>query len=399
MDLLQITRLVAIDALRGSAGRCSSIGELSLHLAEAMQWLCRAQDAYPPGGVSIDYSLFRGWRPGYPETTGYIIPTFVTYANAVKRPEYLDRAIRMADWELSIQRHDGSFAGGPAGSSLGSFVFDTGQILFGLIEAHRVSGDVKYLDAAIRAADWLVDNQEPGGMWKRYTYNGIPHVYYTRVAWGLAELGNYADRSRFANAARRNIDWALTQQLPNGWFDSAGFTPDAHRAPYTHTIAYTVEGVLEVGVALGRQEYVDAAVRSADALLTLCGAGMLRARYDRNWGSRDGFSCLTGNSQIALILLRLSKLRGDTKYLSTAQDINRLSCRCQEIVGAPQVRGAISGSYPIWGSYQRFAFPNWAAKFFADALLMEMACVGHSDSAGQSSYEPEPMGASKGDSR
>jgi hypothetical protein len=35
------------------------------------------------------------------------------------------------------------------------------------------------------------------------------------------------------------------------------------------------------------------------------------------------------------------------------------------------VRGALAGSVPIWGRYSRFEFPNWAAKFFADALMMD----------------------------
>lgn len=39
------------------------------------------------------------------------------------------------------------------------------------------------------------------------------------------------------------------------------------------------------------------------------------------------------------------------------------------------VRGAIPGSAPMWGAYSRFEFPNWAAKFFADALMMDMVDV------------------------
>jgi len=34
------------------------------------------------------------------------------------------------------------------------------------------------------------------------------------------------------------------------------------------------------------------------------------------------------------------------------------------------VRGAIAGSYPLWGRYLRWRYPNWAAKFFLDALLL-----------------------------
>jgi len=37
-----------------------------------------------------------------------------------------------------------------------------------------------------------------------------------------------------------------------------------------------------------------------------------------------------------------------------------------------EVRGGIAGSWPIWGAYSRFEFPNWAAKFFADALMLNM---------------------------
>jgi uncharacterized protein YyaL (SSP411 family) len=370
MDTLQLMRFLATDCV-GFEGRHEDVGDLDLHLEAAMQWLCRAQDAYPPGGVSIDYSLVRGWRPGYPETTGYIIPTFVQYAAVSKKDEYLERAVRMADWELSIQERDGSFKGGPWGSDLGSFVFDTGQILFGLIEAHRLTRQDKYLQAAIRAGDWLVEKQDREGMWKVCTYHDIPHAYYTRVAWGLAELGRHAHQRTYVDAACRNIDWALTQQLENGWFDSAGFTVAGHARPFTHTIAYTIEGVLETGARLGREDYVQAAARSAEALLEVARDGRFLGRYDRSWQSADRYACLTGNAQISMIFLRLREILGGDKYLSAARAANRFLCQCQQTRGAPQTRGAISGSYPIWGGYQRFVFPNWAAKFFADALLLE----------------------------
>ncbi len=370
MDPLNLVKFLAAD-LRAPKGRHGGDAPLELHLEAAMRWLCRAQDAYPPGGVSIDYSLIRGWRPGYPETTGYIIPTFVKYGALLKRDEYVERAIRMADWELSIQESDGSFKGGPWGSGLGSFVFDTGQILFGLVEAHKVTRQEKYLAAAVRAADWLVKVQDPAGMWKRHTYHDIAHVYYTRVAWGLAELGNYVNHGVYKDAACRNADWVLTQQLPNGWFNQAGFTSAGHEAPFTHTIAYTIEGLLETGDCLGRREYVDAAERAAKSLLGVCRNGFFRGTYDRDWQSRATYSCLTGNAQIAIIFLRLLRLRGERRFLPAAQAINKFLCRCQYTSGAPQTAGAISGSYPIWGGYQRFAFPNWAAKFFADALMLQ----------------------------
>jgi len=38
----------------------------------------------------------------------------------------------------------------------------------------------------------------------------------------------------------------------------------------------------------------------------------------------------------------------------------------------PVVCGGIAGSAPIWGRYSMFEYPNWAAKFFADAMMMRM---------------------------
>jgi uncharacterized protein YyaL (SSP411 family) len=370
MDLVQLIKFLMLDA-GAPAPRRRVAHSLDTHLQAAMSWLCRAQDACPAGGVALDYSLRCGWSPGYPETTGYIIPTFIRYAAVSGEEEYLERALRMADWELSIQEPDGSFQGGPQGSGLGSFVFDTGQVVFGLLEAHRLSGRDKYLQGAVGAGDWLVRMQDPEGMWRRAAYHHIPHVYYTRVAWALAELGNYLDSQVYRDAACRNIDWALTQQLDNGWFRCAGFTEAGHRAPFTHTIAYTIEGVLETGVCLRREDYVDAAARSALALQRIGNNGFYHGRYDRDWRSTDRYSCLTGNAQIACIFLRLHEIRGGQGYLEAARAINRFVSRCQEIRGADTTRGAISGSYPIWGGYLRYTFPNWAAKFFADALMLE----------------------------
>ena len=35
------------------------------------------------------------------------------------------------------------------------------------------------------------------------------------------------------------------------------------------------------------------------------------------------------------------------------------------------IKGAIPGAFPIYGWYAPFCYPNWAAKFFVDSLLLE----------------------------
>ena len=93
------------------------------HLAAAIDWLCLAQDVRngmaDSGGVSAGYSFEDGWLPSYPETSGYIVETFIAAARVLERPELIDRAHRIVDWELCIQHPDGAFPGTSASRAAG----------------------------------------------------------------------------------------------------------------------------------------------------------------------------------------------------------------------------------------------------------------------------------------
>ena len=68
----------------------------------AMQWMARAQDCSltHDGGVSRDFSFINGWASSYPETTGYIIPTFLKYAEGYHQDDFRERARKMLDDRL-----------------------------------------------------------------------------------------------------------------------------------------------------------------------------------------------------------------------------------------------------------------------------------------------------------
>ena len=38
----------------------------------------------------------------------------------------------------------------------------------------------------------------------------------------------------------------------------------------------------------------------------------------------------------------------------------------------PSRAGALKGAHPINGNYMTWRYPNWATKFFADALMFEL---------------------------
>ena len=337
----------------------------------AIDWLTYAQDVTADGGVSAGYSFRRGWLPSYPETTGYIIPTFVKYSHYSGDEEYLHRAVRMADWLVSIQLEDGAFRGRYGRVCDKPVVFNTGQALDGFTSVYQETCKVEYLQAARKAGGWLVQIQDEDGAWRRFAYNGVPHVYSARVAWPLLCLYKLTSEEAFLRAAEKNVQWALGNQETNGWFRNNAF--HSRRAPLLHTIGYAIEGLLECAALSQNRSWLEAVVRGAEPLLTAFELnGMLKGRYNVNWEPTVAYRCLTGEAQICLCWLRLFQLTGNARFLNAAR---KMSHGLKRLQSAGPVRngtgGGIKGSHPIWGGYMPYVYPNWAAKFFVDALILE----------------------------
>lgn len=362
------------------------------HLRETMKWLCRAQDVAGGSGVARSYSLRWqrahgrcGWLAAYPETTGYIIPTFFDYAALSGDGSYRDRALRMSRWEVDIQMPSGAVQGGVIGFPPTPAIFNTGQVLFGWVRSFAETGDERYRAAAGRAADFLVSGQDADGAWRRhgsrYARVGV-NVYDARSAWGLLEAARITGDPSHREAAIRNLKFALTRQRENGWFEDCCLSDDSR--PLLHTIAYTMEGLLEAGAILGEPSFVQAAERAASALLLRQRPdGSLAGRFDASWRPCGRWSCLSGDAQTAIVWLRLHRLTGSIRYLGAATRILDYVRATQDLGSAdPGVRGGIKGSDPIWAEYGPDEYLNWAAKFFADALILERAARGAGAPAG-----------------
>jgi len=224
----------------------------------------------------------------------------------------------------------------------------------------------------VRAGHWLADQQDDDGCWRRFEHNDTPHVYNTRATWPLLATGLIAGEPRLVQAARRNLDWALTQQSASGWFATNAFVPG--RSPFTHTIAYAIRGFLESGVLLGEPRYLQAALKAGRGVAAVQRAdGWLAGTYKDGWVADAGYACLTGVAQMSLNWTRLAQATGAQELRDHARSALAFLKTNQRLDHAdPAVLGGIAGSAPIWGDYSRFEYPNWAAKFFADALLMDL---------------------------
>ncbi|MHB8426021.1 MAG: beta-L-arabinofuranosidase domain-containing protein [Gammaproteobacteria bacterium] len=359
--------------------RRNKIGALDARaaMAAAVQWLARAQDATGTGGVSAYYDMkHRRWAAAYPETTGYIVPTLYRYAEFSGQDEYRERAKRMAVWETDIQLPEGGVrAGTMDATQVVPTIFNTGQVLFGWLAAWEQTREPRFRDSLVRAAEWLLATQDADGAWRRFASPFAAHqvnTYNTRVAFALARAGQALGETRYLDAAVRNVRWALTQMRGNGWLENNDLEDNAR--PLTHTIAYATRGILEVGVITADTAFVDAAARIAHAVAgSQRRDGALPGRLDAEWKPASRWSCVTGNAQMAIIWQRLAQETGDHAWRVPAERANHFNLSIQNLAAAdPGVRGGVPGSYPLRGAYMSYRFPNWAAKFFADALLLQL---------------------------
>jgi len=98
-----------------------------IHLKGAIDWLCLSQDISGSGGCAAAYEFQSGWSQPYPETTGYIISTFLRYAEITQDQKFKYRAIQMGNWEIDIQLPSGAIRGG-SGINDYPIVFNTGWL-------------------------------------------------------------------------------------------------------------------------------------------------------------------------------------------------------------------------------------------------------------------------------
>jgi uncharacterized protein YyaL (SSP411 family) len=346
-------------------------------LQSLLHWIFEAQG--PDGGIAAYYSLLTGFSKSYPEVTGYIVPTLYDIARVADDDYAMVAAERATHWLLSLQMPDGCFPRGLHGETQAS-VFNTGQILQGLIRAYRETHRSEIRDAAIAAGNWLVEAQEADGSWSGAgSYQGTAHTYYSMVSWALAELSEQTADHRYGQAAERNLDWVLSHFRLSGWIDGINLSGHPN---FLHFIAYVLQGVLECGILRRRKDAIEAVAKSAWVLLRRFETSkFLPGAYQADFKSGHRFTCLTGNAQMSCVWLRMFEVTDDLRYLNAALKMNEMLKQLIPASGRPGIAGGVCGSYPVWGCYQPLRYISWGCKFFADALLTEQRLINALDAS------------------
>lgn len=353
-----------------STEKYAGIADWEMRSRLALDWLHRSFAATGGRGFSHSYHPLFGWAKAYPETSGYLLPTLLDYAAVFHDPSLVELAEKCCEWLISIQLPGGAFPGLLAGSKTPS-VFNTSQILFGL------SAMGKQAEAALESAvNWLLDQREPAGYWIKHAFvKGYSPAYYSRLIWAMLEANKKLQVADCETFMGQSLSWYTHQYLldsnPSRWSFSSNETA------YTHTIAYTLEGFWEAGQLLDQTRIQELVIQNADTLLKERekAGGRTAGRYGAGWKGDFHFICVTGNAQLSVLYHKLYLGTGFEKYRTASLELLSEILPAQKMAGRPAIKGALPGSMPFWGGYLPFRYPNWATKFFLDALLVHRPVV------------------------
>jgi hypothetical protein len=134
-----------------------------------------------------------------------------------------------------------------------------------------------------------------------------------------------------------------------------------------------LQGILEVGILAGREEFVEAVRLGTDPLINrMSRTGFLYGRFYADWEPAVFSSCLTGAAQLAVVCYRLYEHLDESKYRVAADCIVNYLKALQVLDSANEsINGALAGSFPLFGGYMTAGYPNWATKYFLDSLLLQ----------------------------
>jgi len=270
---------------------------------------------------------------GYPEVTGYYIPSLINWG-------YKDLAIDYVKWLLDIQKENGSWYDA---NNKSPYVFDTAQIIRGLLAVRDIYPHVD--EAIIKGCEWILTNACDNGRlttpditaWgDSSTCSELIHLY---CLYPLKVAGKLYNRSDFIDVANRAKHYYIENYKEN----------ILNFKLLSHFYAYVMEALLE----LDEENLAKTAMQKMEAFITT--EGNIPAYSNVNW------TCSTGLFQLAMVWYRL----GDLKH---GDNVFSYACKLQNESGG-WYGSYIDINYP---SEEKTYFPkheiSWANKFFLDAL-------------------------------
>lgn len=294
---------------------------------KAIAWIKK----YTINGEAIVNTADR--RKGYPEVTGYFIPSLLRWG-------YRDLSLSFAQWLCRIQKKDGSWYDT---DDKDPYVFDTAQILKGLLAVRTDDGTV---DSHIKkGCDWIISNITNEGRLSTPTIaawgekgmcSELIHLYCLSP---LIEASKIYGIKEYEEAAYKVLNYYKQNYLD----DIMNFNI------LSHFYAYIMEALIDLGE-------VQLAKKAMDKVAFLQKEnGAVPAYPDVDW------VCSPGLFQFSLIWFRLGDVeRGNSAF--------RYACKLQNETGGWYGSYLSETNNKEFNDYLPMSEISWTVKYFLDAL-------------------------------
>ena len=359
---------------------------------KAFQWLLesgiqvRSQDPKTEGGVCSWYDLKTKSYPFiYAEITGYAVNAFLFYYRRTQNEKHLSAAIRAGQWlienrdattELVLTRqwlsntseayYDDCF-----------FVFDQWVIVYGLANLSAVSGEKRFLNAAVSIADFLLRHtKKPDGFFeplydckekKSKAFNDKwsrqSGSFHAKALMSLALLFKLTGAAVYRKAADQLLTKTLSIQTSDGRF----ITQDNEQNTHLHPFIYTLEGLVSYGLSDNRAVVWPAVERGMKWILERQNPDGSLYCFFRNGRFQPSIRVDTLAQAIRIGTVCLS--RGLLTGFENALDRLRTKMNSYQMTEGPQTGGFLYGTEENGAVHEHVN--AWVTMFAAQAMCIQ----------------------------
>jgi len=306
----------------------------------ASQWLSTSGIQSESGGFYAWYSLNeKTYSYIYSEITGYAITTLLFLYNIFKDKGLIRNAEKAADWIIESSMHP---CGGvrtrlckddDSADTLYSFSgdkifsFDTGMVLYGMVNLCKLTRNSSYLQASDMLAKFLIDKMQNknGSLSAIYDpqtdriidsldkWSTQPGGFHAKVSLGLVDLFEITQNDKYQDAAIKLCEYAISTQEESGRF----VTDKASQTTHMHPHCYAAEGLLYTGASFHITEFVESAERATAWTFENVSSEGINELYNPSTGRVNDFQ----RSDILAQVLRLGILFSFNYKIDTLQSI------------------------------------------------------------------------------
>ena len=196
------------------------------------------------------------------------------------------------------------------------YSFDNGVIITGLINIYKITKNKIYLNAAIKSADFIINNffkknynvrpafnlKSKKFIENRRQWSLVSGSYHTKISMGLLNLYEVTKNDQYLKYSKKILDNNLKKQKKSGEFFSTKTSINFH------PLCYTAEGYWSCGKYLGNKKYQEASRKTTKWILknTLLNGMVPRLKISKDFIYHERVDILS--QVLRLVILNFPKL-------------------------------------------------------------------------------------------